>query len=196
VGLGSQTRLRTITPQKLNGQRLLRLRGRSLSTFGLRQAYIHLLASVTQIIAVLLVALSTAGISDVFIEGRRQAGASLLAQFLSGQAALFQLILGSVALASGITLARLTRRIDLADRAPQWAAMRAMGWTSTQLQTVQRAETMTIAIPATLIAAAVSYIGALLLGSPAILPLVAVSVGAAIVASVTLLLVQRKAATR
>ena len=172
---------------------MLRLRGRTTLTFGLRQARIHLLTSITQVVAVLIVALAATGLAEVFLEGRRQAGASLLAQFTTGQAALFQLVLGAVALASGIILAVLARRVDLARRSPQWAALRAMGWTAADLRNAQRTEAATVAIPAILLATAATFGGAHLLGSVALVPLVIIGGAAAIVASLTLLFVRRKA---
>jgi hypothetical protein len=193
VVLGSRGRARVIRPRLTGGRRMLRLRGRSTVTFGLRQARIHLLTSVTQVIAVLIVALAAAGLAEVFLEGRRQAGSSLLAQFTTGQAALFQLVLGAVALASGIILAVLARRVDLARRSPQWGALRAMGWTARDLKRAQRTESATVAIPAILLAAAATYGGVLLLGLPAIVPLMVVGAAAAVVASLALLFVRRKA---
>ena len=174
---------------------MLRLRGRTTVTFGLRQARIHLLTSTTQVIAVLIVALASAGLAEVFLEGRREAGASLLAQFTTGQAGLFQLVLGSVALASGIALSVLARRVDLARHSPQWEALRAMGWTGSDVEKAQRTESASVAIPAILLSAAATYSGAALLGSPALIPLLAIGTSAAVVASLTLLLVRQKATT-
>ena len=193
VVLGARGKARVIQVRESGGRRKLRLRGRSTVTFGLRQARIHLLTSVTQIVAVLIVALAAAGLAEVFLSGRRQAGASLLAQFTTGQAALFQVVLGAVALAAGIILAVLARRVDLARRAPQWAALRAMGWTASELRSAQRTEAATVAIPAILLAAAATYGGAHLVGSVAILLLLITGAGAAIVASLTLLFIRRKA---
>lgn len=193
VVFGARGPARAVRVRESGGRRMLRLRGRSTRTFGLRQARIHLLTSITQVVAVLIVALSTAGLADAFLEGRRQAGASLLAQFTTGQAALFQVVLGTVALASGIILAVLARRLDLARRSPQWAALRAMGWTAPELRSAQRMEAATVAIPAILLATAATYGGAQLLGSTATIPLLITGAGAAIVASLTLLFVRRKA---
>ena len=193
VVVGARRNTRALQTRQSGGRRMLRLRGRSVRTFGVRQARIHLLTTVTQVVAVFIVALSCAGLADVFLEGRRQAGLSLLAQFTTGQAALFQLVLGVVALASGIILAVLARRVDLARRAPQWAALRAMGWTESELRIAQRTEAATVAAPAIVLAAAATYGGALLLGSPAIFPLLLTGAGAAVLASLTLLFVRRKA---
>jgi hypothetical protein len=193
VVLGGRGAARERRLRQRGGRRKLRLRGRSTLTFGLRQARIHLLTSVTQVIAALIVALAGAGLAEVFLEGRRQAGASLLAQFTTGQAALFQVVLGAVALASGIILAVLARRVDLARRSPQWAALRAMGWTAEDIRSAQRTEAATVAIPAIVLATAATFGGALLLGSASIIPLTAIGTGAAIVTSLVLLFVRRKA---
>ncbi|MEO7122263.1 MAG: hypothetical protein ABI400_03925 [Lacisediminihabitans sp.] len=193
VILGAQGKARVFRVRESGGRRMLLLRGRSILTFGLRQARIHLITSITLVVAILIVALASAGLAEVFFEGRRRAGASLLAQFVTGQAALFQLVLGAVALASGIILAVLARRIDLARRSPQWAALRAMGWTASELRSAQRTEAATVAIPAILVAAAASFGGAHLLGSSATIPLLVTGVGAAVAASLVLLFVRRKA---
>jgi len=196
VVLGARGTTRVAQVRESGGRRMLRLRGRSIRTFGVWQARIHLLTTITQVVAVLIVALGSAGLAEVFLEGRRQAGASLLAQFTTGQAALFQLVLGTVALASGIILAVLARRVDLARRAPQWAALRAMGWTESELRTAQRTEAATVALPAIVFAAAATFGGALLLRSPAVVPLLVTGAGAAVLASLTLLFVRRKASAQ
>lgn len=162
-------------------------------TFGLRQIWINLTTSITQIVAVLIVAVSGAGLAEVFLDGRRRAGASLLAQFITGQAALFQLILAAVALGAGILLAVLARRIDLARRSAQWTAMRAMGWTTADLRRAQRSESLAVAIPAVLIASAATWAGAHAIGTPALVSLVTVGAAAALLAALALLLVRRKA---
>ncbi len=182
--------LRAIRP---SGRRQLHLRGRTTITFGLRQAGIHSLTSITQVLAVLIVALSAAGLAEVFLEGQRHAGSSLLAQFTTGQAAALELVLAVVALTSGIILAVLARRVDLARRAPQWAAMRAMGWPSRDLRSSQRAEAVFIAIPAILLSAATAWTGCLLIGAVAPVALISVAGIAAVLTSLSLLLVRRKA---
>jgi hypothetical protein len=180
--------------QNVSGRRTLRVRGRTPFIFGLVQAHIHLLNTITQIGAILIVTVAAAGLAEVFLDGRRQAGSSLLAQFTTGQAAFSQLVLAAVAFASGIILSLLARRADLTRRAPQWEAMRAMGWTARDLRRAQRAEALTVSVPAVVFGIAAVLGGAILIGAPATLVLVSVGAGAAISASLALLLVRRKAA--
>ena len=193
VVLGSQGKARVTRAQHSGGRRALRSGSRSTPGFGLRQTRIHLLTSITEAIAILIVAIAAASMAELFVEGRRQAGGSLLAHFTTGQTQIFQLVLGAVALVSGIVIAVLARRVDLARRVPQWAALRAMGWTTPQLRTAQRTEATAVAIPAILLAATASFGGARLLNSPAPIALVLIGVGAAVAASLILLLVRGKA---
>jgi hypothetical protein len=192
VGSVSNPRDRTTTPQRVGRRRLL-VRGRSVFTFGLRQLRIHALTAATLLVATLVVALSAAGLVEVFLTGRTAAGASLLAQFTTGQAALPQIILGLTGLAAGVILAILTRRIDLARRTPQWQAMRAMGWSSAALARSQRAESVALAVPAILLSTAITYIGAIAVHAGAVPVLAAAGTIAATLVSITLLLLRRKA---
>jgi hypothetical protein len=194
LGSRGRARVRGIRRERiLGGRRALRIRGRTTTTFGLRQARIHLLTSITQVVAVLIVAVSAAGLAEVFLEGRQQAGASLLAQFTTGQAAVSQLVLAAVALAAGIILALLARRVDLARRASQWTAMRAMGWTSGDLLRAQRIEAIAVSAPAIVLAVAATWGGSLLVEAPALPALVTVGGIAAVMASLSLMFVRRKA---
>jgi hypothetical protein len=194
LGSRGRARVRGTRRQRLaNGRRALRIRGRTTTTFGLWQARIHLLTSITQVVAVLIVAVSAAGLAEVFLEGRHQAGASLLAQFTTGQAAVSQLVLAAVALAAGIILALLARRVDLARRANQWTAMRAMGWTSGELLRAQRIEALAVSAPAIVLAVAATWGGSLLVEAPALPMLVTVGGIAAVIASLSLMFVRRKA---
>jgi hypothetical protein len=180
-------------PSQRAGRRRLLVRGRSVFVFGLRQLRIHALTAVTLLAATLVVAVSAAGLVDVFLAGRSAAGVSLLARFTTGQAALPQIILGLTGLTAGIILAVLTRRIDLARRAPQWQAMRAMGWTSVMIARSQRAESLALAVPAIVISAATSLLGAIAVHATSA-PILGLASGtAALLVSLALLLLRRKA---
>jgi hypothetical protein len=195
VGSVSNPRRRRIGASRAGRRRLL-ARGRSVFTFGLRQLRIHALTAITLLVATLVVAISTAGLVDVFLAGRTAAGVSLLAQFTTGQASVPQVVLGLTGLAAGIILAVLTRRIDLARRAPQWEAMRAMGWTSAMILRTQRAESVALAIPAVVLGAAVSLVGAVAVHAPSA-PALAVAGGlAALLVSLAILLLRRKASAQ
>jgi hypothetical protein len=193
VLVGSVSNPRNATTAQRAGRRRLLVRGRTVFTFGLRQLRIHALTAATLLIATLVVALSAAGLVEVFLTGRTAAGASLLAQFTTGQAALPQIILGLTGLAAGVILAVLTRRIDLARRTPQWQAMRAMGWNSAALARSQRAESLALGIPAILISTAITYLGAIGAHMSAAPALAAAGGIAAALVSTTLLLLRRKA---
>ena len=145
------------------GRRRLLVRGRSPITFGIRQTRIHLFTTVVLLIANLIVAVSAAALVELFLSGRRAAGASLLAQFTTAQSAAPQIVLGVIGLVAGIALALLMRRMDLMRRAPQWRAMRAMGWTTPDLRAVQRVEALGGSIPALILAILVCGGGAILL---------------------------------
>jgi hypothetical protein len=97
---------------------------------------------------------------------------------------------------AGIILAVLTRRIDLARRGPQWEAMRAMGWTSAMLARTQRAESLALAIPAVVLGAAASLLGAIAVHATSA-PILAAAGGlAALLVSLAILLLRRKASAQ
>ena len=174
-------------------RRRLILRGRSTTSFGVGQTRIHLLTTTILLLANLIVAASAAGLVELFLAGRRTAGASLIAQFTTAQATLPQVILGVTGLVAGIVLAVLMRRIDLARRAPQWQTMRAMGWTAPELRRAQRAESISGALPALVLALLICGGGVILLRlSPYWIYAIAGGV-ASILVSLAILLVRRKA---
>ena len=174
-------------------RRRLILRGRSTASFGVGQTRIHLLTTTILLLANLIVAASAAGLVELFLAGRRTAGASLIAQFTTAQATLPQVILGVTGLVAGIVLAVLMRRIDLARRAPQWQTMRAMGWTAPELRRAQRAESISGALPALVLALLICGGGVILLRlSPYWIYAIAGGV-ASILVSLAILLVRRKA---
>ena len=190
VGLGSRTSARRV-PRRATK----RVRGRSIVAFGARQGRIHSLTSSTHFLAILIVALSAAGLASVFFQGRMDAGSSLLGQFIVGQATLPQVALGLTGVAAGLILAVLGRRVDLARRSAQWAVMRAMGWTSGQLKLAQRTEALTIVVPAVLVSAAATWFGAAALALANPLLVTGVAIAAAALASLVVLFVGRKAVT-
>jgi hypothetical protein len=192
---GSKTRTRrAATARATHGRRSLVLRTRSIAAFGLNQVRVHTLTAVILLIAILVVGVSAAGLLEIFQTGRSSAGTSLLAQFSTGQAALPQIALGVTGVLAGVVLAIIIRRIDLARRAPQWAALRAMGWTSPEVRSAQRTEAIAIAVPAVLITAAAVWFGSLALAASSPLLLTVVGTVAALVVAIAVLFFQRKAA--
>jgi len=157
-----------------------RLGARSVAGFGVRQAGIHLLVSLTHVVAIILVGLAAAAIAAAVLRGRESAGESLLAILLGDQLLLAQLSLATAAIVAGVVLALLGRRLDLARRAEQWTALRASGWTSGELARAQRVEGLVIAVPSILAAGAIAAV-ALPLGLPEPLLLVCVAAAASVI---------------
>jgi hypothetical protein len=89
------------------------------------------------------------------LQGRSAAGDSALGDFAFGQEFVSQVGLGLLALAAGIVLAVIARRIGLARRREHWVAMSAMGFSGGQLRLVQLTEGLLGAAPS-LVAAGVS----------------------------------------
>ena len=140
-----------------------RLGARSVTGFGARQALVHPLASIIHVLAIVIVGLSAAGLVAALLAGREGAGESSLALLTVARQLWPQVLLGAAGVVSGILLARLTRRIDLARRSEQWATLRAAGWTTGQLAIAQRVEGLVVSLPAIALAAASAWFGAELL---------------------------------
>jgi hypothetical protein len=174
-------------------RRASRYGSRTPRTFGVRQASIHLVTTVTSIAAVTVVSVSAAALVDVVIESQRRAGASALARFAAAQASVPQFALGTVGLLAGIVLVVLARRIDLTRRAPQWSAMRSMGWTVRDLRSAQRAEAVVVSVPGIVLGAIVTAAGANFVGATSPLLLVATSLLAAVVVAASVLVVSGRA---
>ncbi|MBD3941871.1 hypothetical protein IF188_09210 [Microbacterium sp. NEAU-LLC] len=137
-----------------------RLGARSVPGFGARQALVHPLASITHVLAILIVGLSAAGLVAALLAGREGAGESSLALLTIARQLWPQVLLGAAGVVSGILLARLTRRLDLARRSEQWATLRATGWTTRQLATAQRVEGLVVSLPAIALTGALAWFGA------------------------------------
>ena len=195
VGLGSRMRRPAVARMSRSAaaRRRLQLRGRTLRTFGLRQSIIHAIASSAHFTAIVIVAVAAAALTAVFLEGRRVAGSSLLAQFTTAQAALPQIVLGLSAITAGIALAVIGRRVDLARRASQWRVMRAMGWTERDLRRAQRTESGAVSIPAVVVAIAAAWVGASWLETSGPWAVAAAAAIAGVVAATVVLSVRRKA---
>lgn len=101
---------------------------------GLRRARTHLAGSVSLGLAALVVVVGVALAATVFVQGRDLAGPSALGALASARAWVPQGILAAVTLGSGLTLAVLSRRMTLARRIEQDAALTAMGWTSRDIR--------------------------------------------------------------
>lgn len=136
-----------------------RLGSRSVPAFGARQAIVHPFTTVVHVLAIAIVGLSAAALTAAMLAGRDEAGASSLALLAIGQQLWPQIVLGLAGIVGGILLARLTRRLDLARRAEQWATLRAAGWTSGQLATAQRIEGITVVIPGLALTAGLTWLG-------------------------------------
>jgi len=190
VALGSRGAGRT---RSAPHRTTLRVRGRSIMRFGARQSRIHLLTTMTHLLAILVVALSAAALTSVFLQGQTAAGNSLLAQFTIGQSVLPQLVLGLTGVVAGVILSVIGRRVDLARRSQQWAVMRTMGWGVRDIRSAQRAESITIVVPAVVLAGAIGWWGssALSVADPAVVT--AATAIAAALASTVVLFVGRKA---
>ncbi len=137
-----------------------RIGARSVAGFGVRQAVVHPLTTVTHVLAIVIVGLAVAGLIHVLRAGQTAAGESSLALLTLGRQLLPQAMLGIVGVVGGILLARLTRRLDLARRHEQWMTLRAAGWTSAQLATAQLAEGVAVAVPAIVLSGTVAFFGA------------------------------------
>lgn len=176
-------------------RRSSRIRGRSVGLFGANQSRIHLLTSSTHFIAVLIVAASAASIAHALLQGRANAGNSLLSQFTIGQSALPQLMLGAIGIAAGVAISVIGRRQDLERRREQWHILRAMGWTTPHLQRAQRIEATTVVVPAVIAGTAATWAGVTLLAIPDPLVIAAVAFAAGALAGTTVLYTKGKAAT-
>lgn len=137
-----------------------RLGAHSVAAFGARQALVHPLTSSVHLLAIAIVGLSATALAAALLTGREDAGASSLALLTLGQQLWPQLALGSAGIISGILLARLTRRLDLARRADQWSTLRAAGWTSGQLARAQRVEGLAVVVPGIVVTAGLAWLGA------------------------------------
>lgn len=128
--------------------------------FAVRQLSVHRLNAIVQALATVVVAVSAAAVAATVAEGRAAAGSSALGEFAVDQALVSQLALGGIALIAGVALAVIARRIDLARRREQWAAMRAMGFSAGQLRGVQLIEGAIVGLPSVAIAstAALFYV--------------------------------------
>lgn len=185
---GSQAR-RTRLPHDARSRRL---GARSVAGFGVRQAFVHPLTTTVHVLAIVIVGLAATALAVAVIEGRDAAGASSLALLTLARQLVPQVALGLAGVAGGILLARLTRRLDLARRADQWATLRAAGWTSAQLTTAQRAEGVAIVVPALVLTSALAWSGALWLDLSPVWLLVTIGVVAGLLTALTAFSTRRK----
>ncbi|TBN56237.1 hypothetical protein EYE40_01845 [Glaciihabitans arcticus] len=193
VVAGSRTATSKVSTRLLARRPASRVRGRTVGSFGARQSVIHGVTTGTQAIALLVIGVSSAALTLVILDGRRGAGESVIARFLSDQAMISLFALGGTALAAGVILAVIARRIALARRGPQWEIMRAIGWTTTELRHAQRVETTAAAVPAVLLAGAATAAAAWFLYPADVIPLTAVATGSALLSAIAVTLVRRKA---
>ncbi|MFE6736876.1 hypothetical protein [Microbacterium sp. NPDC057650] len=128
---------------------------RTVFGFGIRQLGVHPLTAVVQLVAIVVIGLAAGAVAESARTGQSAIGLSSLAVLVAAQQLGPQLVLGGIGVIGGVLLARITRRTDLARRAEQWEALRAMGWTGRQIARAQRAEGLAIALPALLVVAVI-----------------------------------------
>jgi len=188
VVVGSRVRAATVP----RDARSRRLGARSVPAFGARQAVIHPLTTLVHVLAIVIVGLSAAGLAAATLAGREGAGVSSLALLAIAQQLGPQLALGAAGVVGGILLARLTRGLDLARRADQWATLRAAGWTSGQLATAQRVEGVTVALPGLALTAGLAWFGAQWLELASVWLYLVVAVGAGLATALVAFSTRRK----
>ncbi|AYF96873.1 hypothetical protein [Protaetiibacter intestinalis] len=169
-----------------------RLGPRSITAFGTRQAWKHPLTSTTQLLAIAIVAASSAGLVSVFLRGRAAVGQSLLAGYLSDQQFLPQLALGVTAVLAGAVLAGVARGMELRRRQLQWSTLRATGWTRPQISRAQWTESAAIVLPSLAVALGLVVAGVLLLDLPQPWLLSSVAGAAALATALTTLSIRSK----
>lgn len=184
----------TARAPRLGRTRSRRLGARTVRGFGLRQATLNPLTSGTQQLAIVVVAIAAAALASVLLHGRAEAGASLLAAYLSDQQFVPQLVLGVGALLAGVLLAALSRRMELQRRERQWSALRTAGWTARDVLRAQRAEASAVVIPAAIVALGAVIAGALTLDAGNPFVLVASAVCAAATATIVVVSTRMKGA--
>ncbi|UJP10465.1 hypothetical protein L2X99_01840 [Microbacterium sp. KUDC0406] len=150
-------------PARAKDARSRRLGARTVFGFGVRQVGVHPFTAVVQLLATIVIGLAAGTLAESVRTAQSAIGASGLAVLIGAQQLGPQLALGVIGVIGGIMLARITRRTDLARRAEQWRALRAMGWTGRQIARAQRAEGLAIALPAMLGIAALAALTVVLL---------------------------------
>ena len=101
-------------------------------------------------------------------------------------------MLVAVTLAAGVTLAVVSRRFGVGRRREQWAAIRAMGWTSQDVVRAQLAELAVSAIPGAVLGVVVAALIAAVQVREAVVPVVVVGSAAALISVAVVLLWGRK----
>jgi hypothetical protein len=124
--------------------------------FGRRQARTQVANSLSLGLAMLLITVAVAIGATVFVQGRELAGPSALGAVASARAWLPQGILAAATLGAGITLAVLSRRMGVDRRRDQWAAIRAMGWSTADVTRAHLAELAFSAVPGVLVGIALA----------------------------------------
>lgn len=161
VGLGARPAANGIRPLRRSRRRHRNVEAAawvvSPLRFAVRQLGVHRINVIVQLLATVVVGVAASAVTVTVLEGRAAAGGSALGVFAVDQALWAQLGLALVALVAGVVLAVIARRIDLGRRQDQWATMRAMGWSTGQVRSVQITEGLIIGIPAIAIAGALAW---------------------------------------
>ena len=159
--------------------------------FGARLARTQLGPSLALGLALLLLTVSAAVAATVFVQGRQLAGPTLLGAVASARGWLPQGVLAAVCLAAGVVLAVIARRMGTSLRRQQWAAVRAMGWSTAQVTRAQLAELAFSAVPGAALGV-LAALGVAVQLPGILLPVLASSVIAAVCGVAVVLLSGRK----
>lgn len=160
--------------------------------FGTRLARTNLAGTIALSLAVLLIVLAAAIVVTLAVQGLQLGGPSELAALAAARAWIPQGVLVAVTLAAGVMLAVVSRRFGVGRRREQWAAIRAMGWTTRDVVRAQLAELTVGAIPGALLGVVLSAVIARAQAPDAVLPVILVGAGAAVLAVAVVLVTGRK----
>ena len=133
-------------------------RVRGARAFGVRQARVNSANSASLALAMLFIVLAVAVAVTLIVQARAIAGPSELAALASARTWVPQGLLAAVSLASGVALAVLSRRMGVDRHAQQWAAIRAMGWTSRDVARAHVAELAVSAVPGVILGLVLSAV--------------------------------------
>jgi hypothetical protein len=109
-------------------------------------------------LAMLFIVVAVAVAVTLVVQAREIAGPSELAALAAARAWVPQGLLAAVSLASGVALAVLSRRMGVDRQAEQWAAIRAMGWTSGEVARAHVAELAVSAVPGVILGLILSVV--------------------------------------
>jgi hypothetical protein len=186
VGLGARAPRHTKRRQRVHpASAAPKVRG--TRAFGIRQAWVNSANSASLALAMLFIVLAVAVAVALIVQARDIAGPSELAALAAARAWVPQGLLAAVSLASGIALAVLSRRMGVDRHAEQWAAIRAMGWTSREVARAHVAELAVSAVPGVILGLVLSAVLVAVQAPNAAVPALVVGAMAGAVALVVVL---------